>query len=415
MVAFDGQGLSGPADRFRTVVIPSRRCVGLPGSDADMPNKQSTRSRKARAAARQGEKFTTALRRLSSASGVRSDEPPDRQQFQFSGEIFQWRGPAPYYFVAVPKEESLELKAVSSGLSYYRGVIRIRARIGSTEWTTSLWPKDERYVLPLRDSVRKPKGLTDGDVVTIRFSAIPPAGGTRLDEAPARPGRAEGGAARRPHRGGDRPTGQSAAHTGARRGPQVTDDRLRIVPANEATWGEVQAVFGTRGEPSRCWCQRYKMRPKESWASVGADRLASRLREQTACGQPEAASTTGLIAFLDGEPVGWCAVDPRPANPRLLSHCRVPWAGRNEAKTDDSVWAVTCFVTRAGFRRRGISRALTRAAVEFARRRGARALEGYPLAGEFAHFGTPAVFAAAGFVEVSRPTTSRVVMRIDFE
>ena len=133
-------------------------------------------------------------------------------------------------------------------------------------------------------------------------------------------------------------------------------------------------------------------------------------------------TTSGLVAYLDGEPVGWCAVEPRTAYPRLLLKTRVPWAGREEDKTDDSVWAVTCFVTRAGFRRRGISRALVRAAVDFARERGARALEGYPMLtepgqelmlGEL-HVGSRSSFADAGFIEVGRPTLRRVVMRIDF-
>ena len=75
---------------------------------------------------------------------------------------------------------------------------------------------------------------------------------------------------------------------------------------------------------------------------------------------------------------------------------------------------MTCFVVRAGFRRRGIGRALARSAVDFARQRGARALEGYPHLTEYGHVGTPRIFAAAGLVEVSRPTTSRAVMRIDF-
>ena len=119
--------------------------------------------------------------------------------------------------------------------------------------------------------------------------------------------------------------------------------------------------------------------PRESWASVGAEELAFRLREQTDCGHPESAATSGLVAYLDGEPVGWCAVEPRTAYPRLLLKTRVPWDGRAEDKADESVWAVTCFVTRAGFRRRGVSRALARAAVGFARERGARALEGYPM------------------------------------
>ncbi len=154
---------------------------------------------------------------------------------------------------------------------------------------------------------------------------------------------------------------------------------LTIVPANEASWEDLQAVLGTRGDPSRCQCQRYKMQHRESWASVGAEELAFRFRTQTDCAHPESGTTSGLVAYLDGEPVGWCAVEPRTAYPRLLLKTRVPWEGRAEDKTDDSVWAVTCFVTRTGFRRRGVSRALARAAVDFARERGARALEGYPM------------------------------------
>jgi len=194
---------------------------------------------------------------------------------------------------------------------------------------------------------------------------------------------------------------------------------VTIIPANEATWDDLQAVFGTRGDPSRCQCQRFKMWPGESWASVGAEELAFRLRTQTDCGLPQSASTSGLVAYLDGQPVGWCAVEPRTAYPRLLRNNRVPWADRTEDKNDESVWTVTCFVTRKGFRRRGISYALARAAVDFARQRGARALEGYPmtrtdvLLGEL-HVGTQGMFAAAGFTEVSRPTLRRVVMRIDF-
>jgi GNAT superfamily N-acetyltransferase len=202
----------------------------------------------------------------------------------------------------------------------------------------------------------------------------------------------------------------------------TTTPPVTIVPANEASWEDVQAVLGTRGEASRCQCQRYKMQPRESWASVGADELAFRLRAQADCGHPESGTTSGLVAYLDGEPVGWCAVEPRTAYPRLLLKTRVPWEGRAEDKTDDSVWAVTCFVTRKGFRRRGISSALARAAVNYARERGARALEGYPMITEPGreimpvelHVGSRSIFAAAGFSEVSHPTLRRVVMRIDF-
>jgi GNAT superfamily N-acetyltransferase len=164
------------------------------------------------------------------------------------------------------------------------------------------------------------------------------------------------------------------------------------------------------------------MAPKESWASVGAAELARRFREQTSCGRPESATTSGLVAYLEGEPVGWCAVDRRSVHSRLLRNNRVPWEGRTEDKADDSVWAVTCFVTRAGQRRRGVAYALAQASVDFARERGARALEGYPMLttpgqditwGEV-HVGNRSIFEAAGFAEVNHPTPRRVVMRIDF-
>jgi GNAT superfamily N-acetyltransferase len=117
---------------------------------------------------------------------------------------------------------------------------------------------------------------------------------------------------------------------------------------------------------------------------------------------------------LDGEAVGWCAVAPRPDHLRMLRNNRVPWDGRNEDKSDDTVWAVTCFLTRAGYGRRGISHALAEAAVDFARARGARAIEGYPDLVEGGHVGTRDTFAQAGFVEVHQPTKRKVVMRLDF-
>ena len=201
---------------------------------------------------------------------------------------------------------------------------------------------------------------------------------------------------------------------------QEPADEIRIVPANEASWEDLKAVMGTRGEASRCMCQWFKIRDKD-WKSVPVEDLAGRRRAQTGCGDPAATGTSGLVAYLGGEPAGWCAVEPRTAYVRML-RMRVPWAERNEDRTDDAVWSVTCFVTRPGFRRRGVSRALASAAVEFARERGARAIEGYPIVtqpgqdyswGEL-YVGSGGIFADAGFSEVSRPTPRRAVMRIDF-
>jgi GNAT superfamily N-acetyltransferase len=199
----------------------------------------------------------------------------------------------------------------------------------------------------------------------------------------------------------------------------TSDEHFSIVPANQAACDDLQAVFGSRGTAANCQCQRYKLLLKESFNAFPVEERAHRLREQTNCGDPGSAETSGLVAYLDDRPVGWCAVEPRSAFDGLVRNGRVPWLGRDEEKSDDSVWAVTCLFARAGFRRRGTSRALAVAAVDFARERGARAIEAYPVThsnvmDEELHVGTCNTYAAAGFREVARPTSRRAVMRIDF-
>ena len=194
---------------------------------------------------------------------------------------------------------------------------------------------------------------------------------------------------------------------------------ISVVPANRASCDDLRTVFGTRGAAATCQCQRYKLRARESFRSFPVEERARRLAEQTACGNPESDDTSGLVAYLDREPVGWCAVEPRTQYEGLLRAFRVPWDGRDEDKTDDTVWAVTCLFVRAGFRKRGISRTLAREAVAFARERGARAIEAYPIItknviAEELHVGTPSVFGDAGLAELSRPSLRRVVMRLDF-
>lgn len=194
---------------------------------------------------------------------------------------------------------------------------------------------------------------------------------------------------------------------------------VTVHPASEASWSDLDTVFGARGEPARCRCQWFKARDFE-WKGITAQTRAERQRDQTNCDQPDSADTSGLVAYLGQEPVGWCAVEPRTAYPRLL-RMRVPWTDRDEDRTDDSVWAVTCFVVRVGFRKRGISRVLAETAVPFARERGARSLEGYSMIvrpgqevtwGEL-YVGSRTIFEDAGFREVTR-TTRRAVMRMDF-
>ncbi len=195
-------------------------------------------------------------------------------------------------------------------------------------------------------------------------------------------------------------------------------DTYFVLPANEVPWEDLQLVLGARGPAHRCQCQRYKLAPREAFRTFSQEERARRLRSQTDCRNPGSGPTSGLVAYLDDEPVGWCAVEPRPAYQGLLRSARVPWEGRDEDKTDTTVWAVTCLFARTGFRRRGVSTALAKASVDHARSHGARALEAYPMTThpallEELHVGNVVTFAEAGFTEVGRPTARRAVMRVD--
>jgi len=95
---------------------------------------------------------------------------PERMDLYLTGDIWHWRGPSPFYFVTVPDDESLRLRTVSTAVTYGWGMIPVRVRIGSTEWETSLFPKDGRYLVPLKDMVRRAEGLDEGDTVTVRLT-----------------------------------------------------------------------------------------------------------------------------------------------------------------------------------------------------------------------------------------------------
>lgn len=223
-------------------------------------------------------------------------------------------------------------------------------------------------------------------------------------------------AAQSPEVGGEEDGAATSAATNPR---EVGPATLRIVPANEAACGDLVVIFGERGDAAGCQCQWFKL-PRGGLHVTPRSELKASLQEQTACGHAHAQGTSGLVAYLDDEPVGWCAVEPR-VNYMRLQTARIPWSGRDEDKGDPGVWAITCFVTRSGYRGQGVSRALARAAVAFARERGARAIEGYaverqpgkryPASSLFV--GTRKVFEGAGFREVSHPTPARVVMRLE--
>ena len=88
---------------------------------------------------------------------------------EFAGKIWFWKGPAPWFFVTVPEKQSRDLKAISGIVTYGWGVIPVHVRIGDTEWKTSLFPKDGRYLVPIKASVRKAENLEEGHNVTVQL------------------------------------------------------------------------------------------------------------------------------------------------------------------------------------------------------------------------------------------------------
>jgi GNAT superfamily N-acetyltransferase len=183
---------------------------------------------------------------------------------------------------------------------------------------------------------------------------------------------------------------------------------IEVRPVTADRWDDVVAVMGTRGEPSRCWCQFFKLRGQE-WRSATREGNREALRAQVC----DEALPPGVLAYDRGDPVGWCAVAPMSAYARVL-------AARHVDTSVDGVWSVTCFVVRVGHRRKGISGALLAGAVELARSKGAAVVDGYPVdpsarasvsSAELYH-GTLSMFEQAGFTAVARPSPGRVVMRL---
>jgi GNAT superfamily N-acetyltransferase len=181
---------------------------------------------------------------------------------------------------------------------------------------------------------------------------------------------------------------------------------LRIEPATAARWADLERLFGPRGACAGCWCMWPRLTAAEFARGKGAANRRA-MRRLVAAGE-----RPGLIAYAGREPVGWCALAPRAAY-RRFERSRVL------APVDEvPVWSVPCFFVARGWRRRGVTAALLEAAKGFAARRGAVALEGYPidprgarLADVFVWHGLASAFRRAGFAEVARRSPTRPIMR----
>ncbi|MCU1681046.1 MAG: hypothetical protein JWQ81_1785 [Amycolatopsis sp.] len=93
-------------------------------------------------------------------------------EFEFTGEIWHWRGPSPYHFLTVPDERSAEIHAVAASITYGWGMVPVRVRLGDTNWKTSLFPKDGGYMLPVKDAVRRAEAVELGAVVSVQVTVL---------------------------------------------------------------------------------------------------------------------------------------------------------------------------------------------------------------------------------------------------
>jgi len=170
-------------------------------------------------------------------------------------------------------------------------------------------------------------------------------------------------------------------------------------------WRDLEALFGERGACGGCWCMYWRL-ARSDWTAgkQGGNRRA--FRRIVMSGQ-----APGVLAYADGEPVGWCSVAPRAAYPSL-ARARVL-----KPVDDTPVWSISCLFVARPHRRRGVSTLLLRAAAAFAQSRGARVVEGYPvdaaqgLPDPFVWTGLASAFRRGGFHEVARRSPTRPIMR----
>jgi GNAT superfamily N-acetyltransferase len=181
---------------------------------------------------------------------------------------------------------------------------------------------------------------------------------------------------------------------------------LVIEPLTPERWRDLVRLFGERGASAGCWCMWWRQSGAEFRKSAGAKNKRA-FKEIVDTGR-----ATGLLAYLDGRPAGWCSVAPRQDFPRLQ---RSPDL---KPVDDRRVWSVVCFFIERRARGRGVAAALLEAAIDHARRNGARIVEGYPVDGPdawgaaSAYTGLTSMFRRAGFRQVARrPGARRRVMR----
>ncbi|MCJ7423618.1 GNAT family N-acetyltransferase [Candidatus Bathyarchaeota archaeon] len=181
---------------------------------------------------------------------------------------------------------------------------------------------------------------------------------------------------------------------------------LQFYPLTKQRWNDLERLFGKRGACGGCWCMLWRLRRSEFAKQKGeGNRMA--LKEIVDSGE-----IPGILAYVNGEPIGWCAVAPREMFP-TLERSQVL-----KRVDDKQVWSVVCFYIAKQFRHKGITVHLLRTAIEHIRKRGGKIVEGYPIEPKkgkfpdvFAYTGLASAFHKVGFLEVARRSETRPIMR----
>lgn len=180
---------------------------------------------------------------------------------------------------------------------------------------------------------------------------------------------------------------------------------LSFYPLAPERFADFERLFGPRGACGGCWCMFWKLRGKAFEQNTGEP--VRQMQKSIV----DSGTVPGLLAYVDDQPIGWIAVEPRRAYPRL-AHSRVL-----QPVDEQEVWSVTCFFVAKNYRKQGITVSLLKAAVEYVRSEGGRIVEGYPVethgqtSDVFVYTGTASSFQNAGFKEVARRSPTRPIYR----